>query len=55
MSRASQEAGAAKDLSWPAFELCERGPRFIKRSLDLLFVVILVASGSIPERLLNDS
>lgn len=55
MSRAFQEAGAAKYLSWPPLEWCERSPCIIKRFLDLLFVVILVASGSIPEKLLKDS
>lgn len=55
MSCAFQEAGAAKYLSWPLLELRERSPCIIKLFLDLLFVVILVALGSIPERLLKDS
>lgn len=55
MSHAFQEAGTAKYLSWPLLELCEGSPCIIKLSLDLLFVVILVALGNIPERLLKDS
>lgn len=55
MSCAFQEAEAARELSWPLFELCKRGSCVIKRFLDLLFVVILVALGSVPERLLQDS
>lgn len=55
MSRAFQEVGTAKYLSWPLLELRERSPCIIKLFLDLLFVVILVALGSIPERLLKDS
>lgn len=55
MSCAFQEAGSARYLSWPLLELCERSPCIIKLFLDLLFVVILVVLGSIPERLLKES